>query len=486
MRIRTALGRRGRPVRGSREGLDRKRRISAAYGRYIAASLADPNAAPPEPTIGRDEPEAALVRAYLLGFKQDLKAAGVAARAAEKRFPRDARLAAFSAQVAMALNEREAMREAVARARALDPDDPDVLLASSVVRGDIDGQVAQAIERIAAGGRHCARAIGHLEHDRPFRIGTRQSHRGGSGVAARDRGGSGKPGCLRQSGDPAARPKPGRRSGQLIDKALELDPSFSVGYTARGRYWIQKGEIAKGIEAALAGSTANPAYSQGLLVTALAYFQNGDDDLAMQALDNADRLDPNDPVIAIARTAIALDAYQADEAVRAARESVRRYRLRGGDYAGLAVNRQAGSYPAQAYRFLDLDEWARFYGDRVFDPFTASSYFDQAAAQRQGVLVTRPTISSVLGGDTDLIAFALTIQGLFFDPLAVSSRVGRQDLLRRPFIDTEIGGSLAGPKRASRLGRGCDGAGFTNDPLPTSFSIVGRTRPFRWTSIARQ
>lgn len=461
----------------SENGLDEQRRVSAVYGRYIAASLADPKRVQPEPKIGRNSAAAALARAYVLGFKQDLKAAAEAARAAEKRFPGDTRLAVFSAQMALALNEREAMRAAVARARAIDPDDPDVLLVSGVVRGDIDGEVGRAIAELrqaaatAPGQSDIWNMIGLYESERDAPIAAEQALRR---AIAED---PESPIAYANLAILLLDQSRVNEAGVLIDKALELDPSFSVGYIARGRYLLQKGETAMGIEAALAGSTANPAYSQGLLITAISYYQAGDDDLAMQALENADRLDPNDPVVAIARTAIALDAYQADEAVRAARESVRRFRLRGGDYAGLAVNRQAGSYPAQAYRFLDLDEWARFYGDRVFDPFTASSYFDQAAARRQSLLVNRPTAATAFDAEADLTAYTLTIQGLFFDPLAVSSRVGRQDLVRRPFIDTEIGGSLL--VRNGHVGWGADATvqGFSNDPMPTSFSLsAGRVR----------
>ena len=50
-------------------------------------------------------------------------------------------------------------------------------------------------------------------------------------------------------------------------------------------------------------------------MAAIAYYQDGDEELADQALDNADRLDPNDPVVASVRTAIAIDQYQADQAV---------------------------------------------------------------------------------------------------------------------------------------------------------------------------
>jgi tetratricopeptide (TPR) repeat protein len=246
-----------------------------------------------------------------------------------------------------------------------------------------------------------------------------------------------------------------------------------VAYLARGRYLLQKGESAKGLEAILAGSAANPGLSHALLLAAIAYYQDGDDELAIQALDNADRLDPNDPAVSSARTGIAIDQYQADQAVLAARETLRRYRQRGGDFAGLAVNKDGGSYPAQAYRFLNLNEWSRFYGDRVFDPFNASSYFDQAAVQRPALLAEKPDVSNIESGvDSDMTALNLTFQGLFFDPLAVSGRVGRPDFIRRPFLDAEVGGSVL--HHNGKLGWEADATvqGFSNEPLPTAFNLT--------------
>ncbi|RDI62072.1 tetratricopeptide repeat protein [Microvirga subterranea] len=459
-------------ARAERGGLDPKRRISAAYGRYIAQSLADPKRIYPEPKLSPNDPEAALAHAYVVAFREDLTAAAEVIRQAEKRFPNDTRIAVLSAQLAFALNRREEMREAIARAVAIDPDDPAVVMAHANIKGDIDGRVNEAIDdlrRVAAvapGDPDVWNDIGLFEstRDRP--------------IAAEE--------ALRRSiaEDPESPiayvnlallildQNRVDEAGVLIEKALELDPAFHIGYVAKGRYLLQKGEAARGLDFILMGSAANPAHSQGLLAAAIAYYQNGDEELADQALDNADRLDPNDPIVSIVRTAIAIDQYRADEAVLSAREAVRRFRQRGGDFAGIAVNRQAGSYPAQAYRFIGLNEWGRFYGDRVFDPFTASGYFDQAAAQRPTLLTARPTVATVEGETADLTAFNLVVQGLFFDPLAVSGRIGRLDLLRRPFLDVEVGGSLL--FRDNRVGWGTEAnvQGFTNEPMPTSFSLA--------------
>ncbi|MGO4706752.1 FecR domain-containing protein [Microvirga sp. 2MCAF38] len=459
------------------QGVKGRQRIAAAYGRYISLSLANPHRIYPEPKVGSNDPLSALAHAYIVAFKQDLSAAADVIKAARKRFPNDSEIAVAAAQLAMALNRREDLRGAVDDARRIDPEDPNVRLASSAARGDIDGEVRAAITELrkaaetAPGQSGIWNAIGLFESTLSAPIAAEEALR--RAIAADPE----SPVAYANLAIVLLDQSRVEEAGVLIDKALSLDPSFSTGYIAKGRYLVQKGETAKGIEAILAGSAANPAYSQGLLMAAVAYYQNGDEILAQQALDNADRLDPNDPSVSTVRTAIAIDQYRADEAITAARETLQRYRLRGGDFAGIAVNKDGGSYPAEAYRFLDLSEWGRYYGDRVFDPFTGSSYFDQAAARRPNVFTTRPTVDTVQGNGADLTTFTLTMQGLFFDPLAVSGRIGRIDLVRRPFLDSEASGSAI--IRDGRVGWEANGTvqGFTNEPLPTSFSFsAGKTQ----------
>ena len=194
----------------------------------------------------------------------------------------------------------------------------------------------------------------------------------------------------------------------------------------------------------------------------------------MQALDNADRLDPNDPVVAIARTAIALDQYQADEAI------LRRPRNRAPvpparrRFAGLAVNRQGGLLSGAG---LSLPQSQRM-GALLRRPGLRSLHrielFRPSGGAAPEPLTGRPDDRHMWSGDgADLTSFNLTIQGLFFDPLAVSGRIGRIDLMRRPFLDAEIGG-IARSSDNGRAGWGADATvqGFSNEPLPTSFTLT--------------
>jgi len=464
--------------RRSERGLDPKRRVSAVYGHYIAASLAEPNRVLPEPTIGADSPQAALARVFVAGFREDVTKAADLAAQAERRFPEDPRLGVLSSQLSLVLDRRDRMRASLERVRAADPNDHLVLAMSGRIKADFDSDRKAALADLqraveaAPGSAVIWNELGMLYFDMDAPVESEAAFRRAIAVDPQDPVAYGNLAILLLSQSRV------EEAGALIDKALDIDPDFHVAYIARGQYLLQKGDTVGAIESILAGSTANPAYANGLVAAAAAYYQNGEIELAEQAFDNADRLDPNDPLTPLLRTAVALDQYRADDAVRYAREAVKRARARGGDFAGLSANRESGSYPADTYRFVGLHEWGRFYGDRTFDPFAASSYFDQAANITPNVIVNNPSLSSVETGSEDgLTAYNLLIQGLLFDPLAIGSRIGRIDLLRRPFLDAEIGGTLISRNGETGWSSELNVRGFSNEPMPTAFSLsAGRLR----------
>jgi tetratricopeptide (TPR) repeat protein len=452
----------------AKPGLDARRRGWAEYGRYAAASLADPKRVQPAPKVPVKDPRTAEISAYLTGFRQDLKAAAAEAAAAEKRFPNDAGLAILSASLAQDLDHREDMYAAYERARAIDPSDPNVIAFGATIKADyardIDGALADLYRVVKTDPNFSLlNQIGLLEQSRGAYIEAEAAFRRALDMEPQN------PIPYTNLAILLLDQSRVDEAGALIDKALALDPP--TAYTARGRYLLQKGKMTQALESMLAGSAVNPALSNDQVTLADAYFQNGDYELAWQTLDNADRLDPRAPIVPILRTAFALDLYLADEAILAAREALKRYRDRGGDYAGISVSKQTGSYPVQAYRFINLHDWARFYADRTFDPFEAQGYFDQAIVSRPGLFPTEPTLDSAEGTELNSAALNLSIQGLLLDPLAVAGRIGRFDPIRRPFLDTEIGGGAI--VRGGQVGwqSGVLVNGFSNEPLPTSFSL---------------
>jgi tetratricopeptide (TPR) repeat protein len=450
-------------------GTSGRQRLTAQCGYFAAATLAEPKRMLPMPKLGGADQN--VCTAYVTGFGKGLPEAEAILRRTEKAAPRHLLSSMLSAQVSLLLDRREEMRATIERMRATDPDSPETLLASgylkSAIDSDLDGAVADFTRgtQIAPGDAAMWNGLGLAQSSRDANVEAEAAFRRGIAADPDD------PVTYANLAIQLLDESRVEEAGVLIDKALALDPSLYVGYTAKGRYYLQKGDMAKAMEFMLAGSAANPASAQGLLGTAIAQYQSGDIELAEQAFDNADRLDKNDPVTSIARTAIAVDQLDADAAITNAREAVRRYRNRGGYFAALASTRTGGSYLGQAYRLLGLEDWGRYYTDRVSDPFTATSYFDQAIARRARPFFARPTLDQVEGYDFGDGAGSLIIQGLLLDPLAASGRIGRIDLLRRPFIDVEFGGSLI--RRNGRNGwqNEVSVQAFSNAPIPTAVAL---------------
>jgi tetratricopeptide (TPR) repeat protein len=452
----------------AKPGLDKRRQGIALYGGYYARTLADPNRVEPLPTAV-DGPEAAFLRAYALGFLKDLKATIAEFKSAEKRFPADPVLPAYRAWIALLLNDREQVREAIARALTLDPDDPVALEVSSHyksgIEGDLKGALASAersvqIEPGAASGWN--------------KIGNIQSELGGVREAEA---------AFRQSLsldpfdavtytnlaifyldlDRVNEAKP------LIDKALSLDPAFSPALVARGRYYLQTAKADLGVADLFAGSVTDPGYAQAQLALAAAQYQMGDRVGADQALDNAERLDGNDPVVSAVRARMALDDYDSENAIRYARDYVRLSRARGGYYGALGANQESGSTLNDAFRFQGLNAWAEYYSDAVFDPFSGSALIDQALRGSPPGYFTNYSygVDIVQNATTSRSASAL-FQGLLLEPHMLSGPTMRRQLFRAPFVETTIGGGVA--VSGSNVGPlvNAEVQAFSNSTIPLS------------------
>jgi hypothetical protein len=258
-----------------------------------------------------------------------------------------------------------------------------------------------------------------------------------------------------------------------IDTALEVDPTFDIALLARGRYHMQTGELEKAREDLLAGTTASPADSQGLLLLSAAHYESGDREPAAQAMENADRLDPNDPVTASFKTAVAIDGYDSETAIRSAQEMLKRTRARGGDFAALSANHDEGSVVNDALRLQGLDAWGRYYGEAVFDPFSAAGYIDQTVAGAPNPFVNQLNF----GGTTpepsvDDSAFSTFFQGLMLNPAMISGRSRSANLVRRPFLEGSLGGGFVNSGKHGGWTTEADVQGYAANPVP--WSIYGR------------
>ncbi|WP_309083103.1 tetratricopeptide repeat protein [Chelativorans sp.] len=448
--------------------LDPERRAVAAYGGYYARALADPDSVEAPPSTPDGGPAAAMAEAWTAGFLYDIQTATEVLQRGERRFPRDPLLPAMRAQLAMLIDDRQQTTEAIERALLLDPDNAEALKARARFRANFQGDIEGAYADLSRAAELMPGST-DLWND----MGLVQSARG----AAREAEAAFRRAAELDPNDPVAHANLAiflldqdrlEEAKREIDTALALDPAFEIGLVARGRYYLQRGDRERALQDLLAGSTANPGYAQALLLLAAAHYESGDTDPGNQAIENADRLDPNDPVTSSFRTAIAIDDYDADAAVESAQEALRRSRARGGDYAPLSANRDAGSTLNDAFRTAGLDAWGRYYGDAVFDPFAGASFIDQTISGSADPFVDDMTFGgNPVDATANSTAFSSFFQGLMLSPEMLAGRSRGANLFRRPFIEGAIeGGFIEGSG-------GWTGGGevqtYAAEPFPWSF-----------------
>ncbi len=456
--------------------LDGRRRASAVYGRFFAAALADPTVAidPPSEALAAADPYAALARAWLAGFIDGPEAELEALRAAEARFPDAVVLPAERVQAALLLDRREEMREAAERARAIDPDDSLTLYAESVVASHVilDADLALAKARAAAatapGDSAAWNEVGIAEADRDA---VREA------AGAFERAIEADPQNAVAYANYASwlldRNRP-RDAKPAIDSALALDPTIAPVFDVLGRYYIHTGEEKLAVETLLKATAIDPADAASLRDLAIALYQAGERQEAIQQIDNAHRLDPNDPLPAVIRSGMAVDALDPDTAIASAREAMARYRERQDYFSGnLAFSRKSGSFLQNPYRMLTLNAWGRFYGDLAFDPFEAPGYFDQATADVPDPFGVRsaldgPDLGDTIRGD----ARRVYVQGLLLEPLALSARNRWTDFLKRPFTDVtaSLGTPIRDEDHFGTTGR-ISAEGFDNSSIPVAYFL---------------
>ncbi|KQU01426.1 FecR domain-containing protein [Rhizobium sp. Leaf453] len=450
--------------------LDPRRANIARYGGYIARSLADPNHVETPPRTV-DSVSSAIGAAWIAGFREDVRAALDIVKKAERSHPDDAMLPAARAQLAILLADEAEAKDAIDRALALDPDNPNALDARATYKMGIAYDRKGAVDdllhavTVAPGDSNIWNTLGLAHSDRDDNRRAEDAYKRAIALDPLDPLPHANLAILYLD---EMRMEEAKRE---IDLAMQVDPSFDMVLLARGRYHMQTGDLEKGVQDLLAASASNPGVSNTQLLLAAAHYAKKERDPTAQALDNAQRLDPYDPLVAVVRTAIAIDEYDADTAIKNAQEIMRLTRARGGDYASLGANQTAGSTLNDAFRLQGLDAWGQYYGDAVFDPFTATSYFDQAV--RGSVSPFLNTYSTALApwsplGNQD--SYSAYIQGLLLGPHMLASRERTTNLLDEPFFETELtGGFLTGGRETTYTG-GAEISGFTYSPFPISIN----------------
>ncbi|MFB2550352.1 FecR domain-containing protein [Ensifer soli] len=448
--------------------LDAKRRAIAAYGGYFSRSLADPNRSEAPPRM-EDGPFGAFADAFIAGMVEGIPAAFARVEAAERRYPSDPTLPAARAQLALFLGDREAARAGIDRSMALEPGNVAGLEARAHFRssfeGDLDGALADvdAALAIMPGSTTLWDLRGHILSGLDATREAERAFRRAIELQPEDAVSRANLAILLLDENRVAEAK------EEIDRALALDPGYDLTLIARGRYHMQVGDREKALEDLLAGSVANPGVAAGQTMLAAAHFERRERVAAIQALDNADRLDPEDASIAALRTSMAIDAYDSETAMASARAFLKRSRAKGGRHAALSGNQAAGSSLNAAFRLQGLDAWGQYYGDAVFNPFSGSSYLDQTIRGSVDPFATSATYGANATDFTqNSLTFSALVQGLMLEPHMLAGRTKTPAVVQSPFLEGALGGGFTRTGHDWGWTSEAELQGYTNAPFPIS------------------
>ncbi|MGR3455767.1 TonB-dependent receptor domain-containing protein [Pseudooceanicola sp.] len=247
----------------------------------------------------------------------------------------------------------------------------------------------------------------------------------------------------------------------LAESLLARDPQSYLGLRALGRAALQSDDPAA-TQLLLRALAAQPAAAETSIALAIAAHQSGDATRAAQELDAATRLDPNDAIVPLIRSTLALDAGDVDAAIDSARRAAALIRDQTHVQRSLAADRTAGTPLANAYGAIGLTAWARNAADRAYDPLSPASLFGEAFATGMEIGRGGP---SVAGADN------AAVQGLMLDPLAASYRLRTTDILRRPFLDAAIGADVAAGDTSDRL-LSFQLQGLARVPVPLAYALT--------------
>jgi tetratricopeptide (TPR) repeat protein len=445
--------------------------VAAGYYAYFARSLADPKTVYPRPVAQRSSLASVLGEETIVAFLESPKKALEVLRASEARFGGDVRYQAAIANRALLASDFAAAEAAIRKGEQIDANDAALLDARasyrSYVQGDVKGALSdqqKALRRDPANMEYWNN-LALLESGRGA---YREAEAAYLQAIALD------PDAPEPLANYAALLLNSGRNGEakaMIDKALAVDPGFDVALFQRGRLRLQSGESDGGLEDMLKATAANPTYGKGLLTLGAAYAARGEMDPASQSFEIADQLDPLAPAAVQYRALLSLDQYLMDDAIRFARESVRRTRARGGNFTSVAASDDFGSTLGGIYRTAGLEAWGRYWSDRTFDPFQGASYFDQNLNGSVRPYYSAPGAVAIGEPNTgDDASYSGYVQGLMLDPLAIASPRMHASFFRVPFQETELGVGVTSTGRDIGFNTFGSYQRLGYDPLPYAFS----------------
>ena len=158
-----------------------------------------------------------------------------------------------------------------------------------------------------------------------------------------------------------------------FQKAFALQPDNVVMLTGKGILELKRGDNEAALDALLRASLIEPRYARAHLYTAVAYYRMGRPDRALQELDRVIELDSHDPLPHLLASLVRIDAIEPAQAVREAREAVRKMPYLK-SFNQVANNQAGAANLGNAMAFFGMESWARHIAQESYLPFWAGSH----------------------------------------------------------------------------------------------------------------
>lgn len=398
-------------------------------------------------------PDVAFYRAIQPFYAGEYELALERVAAAENRFPADARFAGLASIFHIVHGDDRAARAAFERALVLDPRNALALMA----RGAYFHEIAPDAIRAEQSLRASAEAVDTAEAWNNLALVYDDLGRDAAGPAFQRALNVDPDSALTLTNYASYLLLHDRieEAKVLLDRVRALKPGYSQSLLLAGLIELFEGRPAQGVEQLKQASVADPSLLQIYTGLAFAHYQSGEFAEAGEALAQARRVDPDDPLPLSAGAIIALDQFEAGQAIRYSREALDRIRTVGSFAVENLASASSGlSSLGFAYVNLGMDDWGEFYAQRAFSPYNASDHF---------LLAQQYESNRARTGEL--------AQGLLLDPFAISFPNRYYEPVRAPRTDLSFGAS-----GGDEDGAGTDNVfgtlqGFARLPLPVAYSL---------------
>ena len=423
--------------------------LQSAQNVFNASSLASPEA-----MQSSDWNAFNVVFAFL---KEDWDAGLKAARAAARRFPGDARFEVLSALALLLAGRTEEMRSAIESALERDAEEPSAWHARGIFYQYVEPDANKAIESYQRAVELEPRqfqswnnlALVFIELGR-FEIAKRDLARAaelaeGRAVVQANLGAFAQ--LVDRLDDAEAH----------FERALALEPDHPGALIGRGYTAMARGEFAAARQDFLRAITANPIEPGGNVALAGAYYQNGEEFEANQAIDKALRTDPDDAVTAQVAMTMALDQLDVKRAIPLAKRALNNA-LKSQSFAveNLASSRNGATSVGAAFSTLGLTEWASYYAHLGSSPYLANNYFLLSSVYApRGITATNGALN----------------QALTLEPTAISTSNRGLEIVKAPRLDLTTAASFGDQRGASSRSIATTFQGYDNTHSPVSFRL---------------